>query len=58
MQDRKFVYERAHTAEQALDGAFSPSRLADDVLLHVPVATSEHAVALRAQCVYNKSAIR
>jgi hypothetical protein len=34
---RKFLYQQAHTAQQALDGAFAPSRPRDDVLFCLPV---------------------
>ena len=34
---RKFLYQQAQTAQQALDGAFTPSRPRDDVLFNLPV---------------------
>ncbi|MGZ3434382.1 MAG: hypothetical protein ACXVA7_21690 [Isosphaeraceae bacterium] len=34
---RKFLYQQAHTAEQALGHAFAPSSRSDEVLFHLPV---------------------
>jgi hypothetical protein len=34
---RKFLYQQAHTARQALSGAFEPTPAADDVLFYLPV---------------------
>jgi hypothetical protein len=34
---RKFLYQQAHTVQQALDGAFAPSQPRDDVLFCLPV---------------------
>jgi transposase-like protein len=34
---RKFLYQQAQTAQQALEGAFNPSRPRDDVLFYLPV---------------------
>lgn len=34
---RKFLYQQAQTAQQALDDAFTPSRPGDDVLFNLPV---------------------
>ena len=34
---RKFLYQQAQTAQQALDGAFTPSQPRDDVVFHLPV---------------------
>jgi hypothetical protein len=34
---RKFLYQQARTAQQALDDAFIPSRTRDDVLFYLPV---------------------
>ena len=34
---RKFLYQQAHTARNALDGAFDPPAAADDVLFTLPV---------------------
>src|SRR4029077_21232636 len=35
---RKFLYQQVHTAEEALDDAFAPSRRPDDVLFSLPVS--------------------
>jgi hypothetical protein len=37
---RKFVYQQADKAEQALDDAFAPAAAADPVLFHLPVTKS------------------
>ena len=34
---RKFLYQQAHTAEQALGHAFAPSSTPEDVLFYLPV---------------------
>src|SRR6516225_5634979 len=34
---RKFLYQQAHTAEEALNEAFAPSSRSDDVLFYLPV---------------------
>ena len=34
---RKFLYQQAHTAEEALSEAFAPSSRSDDVLFYLPV---------------------
>ena len=34
---RKFLYQQAHTAEEALTEAFAPSSRSDDVLFYLPV---------------------
>jgi hypothetical protein len=34
---RKFLYQQAHTAEEALNEAFSPASRSDDVLFYLPV---------------------
>ena len=34
---RKFLYQQVHTAEQALDQAFTPTTKPDDVLFYLPV---------------------
>ena len=34
---RKFLYQQADTAQQALGPAFDPQRPADEVLFHLPV---------------------
>src|ERR1700677_3686613 len=37
---RKFLYQQAHTAEEALSAAFAPSSRSDDVLFYLPVTKS------------------
>ena len=37
---RKFLYQQAHTAEEALNEAFAPSSRSDDVLFYLPVTKS------------------
>jgi hypothetical protein len=37
---RKFLYQQAHTAEEALSEAFAPSSRPDDVLFYLPVTKS------------------
>ena len=34
---RKFLYQQAHTAEEALNESFAPSSRSDDVLFYLPV---------------------
>jgi hypothetical protein len=37
---RKFLYQQAHTADEALSAAFAPSSRSDDVLFYLPVTKS------------------
>jgi hypothetical protein len=37
---RKFLYQQAHTAEQALSQAFAPTPKPDEVLFYLPVTTA------------------
>jgi hypothetical protein len=55
---RKFLYQQAHTAEEALGEAFAPSSKSDDVLFYLPVTKTWLRQLVLAQVLICHSSVR